>query len=701
MKLTRLLLIAGLGLPMLAWGRPATPNPVQYKNPDGSVTNIRLYGDADFSYTTDIDSENILELDARGFWQPAVRNGRMLKAIESDIKILRAETPVLKEDSEQGANVSRMAALDNNGRTKFPSVGEEVHCAVVLIEYSDTPFTVPDIKQAYEDMLNGDNYTAYGSCGSARQYFMDSSNGQFKPIFDIYGPVKVPYTSEFCTGLGTSLPGAGKNARFGYAIKSALDTLTEEGVDFSIYDYDEDNTIDNIFFFYSGFGQADTGKQTYVWPHQGDFQRYCYDFTLNLDPIVLNGKRFGPYACTNELNNGIPKGAKQPYLDGIGAFCHETSHVLGLPDLYNASSQSGYDDTPTKTPGKWSIMDQGSYNEYSTRPPLYSAYEMWLCRWLEYIDAEDETTYTLPPLTSDDRQAVRLRIRRPSPTVQYTQEYFVVENRGHAGWDLSTPENGILIWRIAYDKTSWKENTVNSGGKPKVEIIGADEELNKWAYAGTNPDMTAVYPGQPGELVPTGINAFWNPFLLNMKIDPQTKNATFEYNYLQEVPDITTVLHDDPVRPEDGTRAFTLTWDAAEGADSYCVTVTRTDAAGRRFIVDNFYEKNVGNVTSCVVSNLSTAAFKQNIEAYVRVVSTIPCSETSNVISFVPNELKTAGIEDAFADGIVIRGLKGCIEAPEGAEIFNMNGHRTGADNLPAGIYLVKAGEKVVKVAVR
>lgn len=48
-----------------------------------------------------------------------------------------------------------------------------------------------------------------------------------------------------------------------------------------------------------------------------------------------------------------------------------------------------------------------------------------------------------------------------------------------------------------------------------------------------------------------------------------------------------------------------------------------------------------------------------------------------------------------------IRGGVGCIEAPSNAEVFNMQGIATGVNNLPAGIYVVKAYGTTTKVVVK
>lgn len=705
MKLKHLLPIVALGLPLLAAARPATPGAVKYTNPDGTQTEIYLIGDENFSIVTD-GANRILELDSRGFWQQAVRNGKALTMSDADIALLRAEQPEavsIAQPSTSKAN--RMAALDSQGRSKFPTLAEGVHSPVVLVEYSDTPFTVPNTNETFNRMLNETGFSDYGACGSARDYFEACSNGQFTPVFDVYGPVKVSQTSEYCVGAGSGLSGQGKNARIGEAFSEALKKLEADGVDFSKYDYDDDGVIDNIFFFYSGYGQADSGIKTTVWPHQSDFLRftYSYPYGLGLEPLYFGGKRFGPYACSNELNYKIPLGAEQPYLDGIGAFTHEFGHVLGLPDLYDSTWQSGASATRTKTPGTWDNMDQGTYNDYSTRPPLYSAYEQWLCRWLEFEDAEDATHYDLPTMGSADRKAIRLRVRRNSPIVQYTNEFFILESRGKQGWDEAIPGEGLLVWRVNYNASDWASNTVNAYGVAKVEILGCKEDEDMWTYPSYDGRFNSIYPTAPGGVNPSISTIYFRCFVADIKFDEEKQISSFDYNFVTEQPTDVTVLHDNPTKAPGNLRRVNLRWDAAEGATGYAVTVKRYDSAGREYIVDGYDEKVVGNVTECVVSNISSAAFKQNFKAYVRVIRSVPSVNTSNVIEFVPNDLavEESGVATISSGLMQVRGLRGGIEAPEGAEIYNLGGVRTGAENLPAGIYLVKWNNEVVKVVVR
>lgn len=701
MKSYHYLSLALMALPLLATARPASPNPVSHTNPDGTVTTIRIYGDENFSFVTDADNNKIIEQDNSGFWRPAIRNGKELLFNDSSLELLRAEQPKAESSFAQGP--ARMASIDNNGQSLFPTIGEH-HFPVILIEFSDTHFTVPQPQQAVSNLCNQENYSQYGGRGSIRDFYMSNSNNKFQPTFDVYGPVRVSKSASYYVARGTSYPGAGKYGRWGEALEEAVKAIDAQGVDFSQYDHDGDGDIDFIYFIYAGYGQADSGNSNTIWPHQGEYASSVH--YLGVDELYPDGKRFGPYACSNELRGQIPYGQQQPYLDGIGAFSHEFGHVLGLPDLYDAMAQSGSSSVYTKTPGVWTTMDQGSYNLNSTCPPQFSAYEQWLCKWIDYTDLtlQNEGIHcTIKPLAGEDRNAFRLRIQRansnPSnPT--FFNEYFVLENRGDSKWDAGLPERGMLVWRINYNRNTWYQNRVNTGGVSNVEIIAAD---GNDSYCYPTADYTAIYDGAPGQLSPVNKSSLWRYFITSIEAD-ESGDIQFDYNIITEAPNLTTVLHDNPRKAPNGKRMVQLKWDEVPEADGYCLTVKRKDSAGREYVVDGLNEKFIGNTTEYEIRNLSSAAFNQTMTAYVRVVKLVPSAQTSNVITFVPNDLEAgyeSGVEQLTTGDFQVRGLKGAIEAPENAEIFNISGMAAGRENLPAGIYIVRYGSKTQKVVVR
>lgn len=694
MKLRHLLPLAALSLPLFVSARPAAPGLRTLPNGDGTAVEAYVYGNEDFSWVVSADGTTLLEYKD-GKWTPVAREGLVLTADEDNIDFLRHEAELMVP--EEISAKKRMAELDNNGRTVYPCQGE-VHALVVLVEFADTPFTVPNPATAFNRMCNEAGYSAYNGKGSARDYFIATSNGVFRPTFDIVGPVRVSQTSEYYTGKGSGLNGDGKTALLGYAWEEALKKLDDE-VDFSKYDYDEDGNIDNIFFFYAGYGQADSGDPTTIWPHQGDFKNYCWDFTLGLKELVLDGKKFRTYACSNELQGGaLPEGAQQPYLDGIGAFVHEYGHVLGLPDTYDVEGNAS-----TQTPGYWDVMANGTYNDSSTRPPLYNAYQQWLCRWLEYEDIkpDDSGHYVVPSLSKatvkgEPVKAYRLRMYRPGSTTAFYPEYFVVETRTKDGWDSALPGDGMMIWHVDYKKNNWVNNTVNYAGVSRFVPIANSHGSYAWPGATDDPDDwdTYIFKGGQVTLPVFTTGADYSPVISSISYDRAKGESSFDFNTVVQL-SATTLLHE-PEIVSASQRSFRLTWDKVEGATDYYVTVE--SRSGNRYeTVDGYSDKPVGDVNEVVVTNIKPSAWTKEMRAYVRPSNEIPGLKISNIVNFVP---ANSGVGDIELDG-VIKGEYGRVEAPAGARVFNPSGVETGTENLPAGIYIVAYEGKTVKVVVR
>ena len=709
MKIRNLLTAAAVAMPFaMSASVPAFPGIQTMVNPDGSTVQLRQHGNHQFSYWTDADENVVMEKGANGVWAPVVRNGRVMTTAKADINLLRSEFMPLAQ-----APVT-MAPIDSQGRTMYPTTGE-CHALVVLVEFQDVKFTVPDIRNAIDKMLNEEGYSDYNSNGSARDYYIACSNGQFQPTFDVCDVVTLSENVSFYGERGTYGQGYSYNDYYwSKGLREALLKL-DDTVDFSKYDYDNDGKIDNIFFFYAGYGEADGTRQdrehALIWPHQGDYTqtRVLYD---DWESVVLDGKTFATYACGNELPGEIPTGESYPYLTGIGTFCHEYGHVLGLPDMYDTNGGS------TKTPGKFDIMDQGSYNGgykniMMTQPPLFSAYERWLCRWVEAdllpADIEDSNgdpidgvDITLPTNSKDDINMAYARMKRPVGTA-YWPEYYFFETRTPESWDSTLPQHGLYIWHVQFDRSRWVNNEVNTGGKPAVELVPYDSRMGIWTWA--LPDQsTFVYPGSANAIIPANsVPEGYGFFLTNMNYDEEEGVTTFEYNKYVKGSDKAGILYT-PTREEKGRRVW-LTWEPVEGATDYLVTVYRYDDNGNIKYMDQKNEQSQGNVTSCSIENLSTAAFDMELHAYVRPVIGIPSEAISNEQVFVPSTLiigsdSVEGIDSEDNDFYPFGGV-GCIEASEGSEAYNMSGMRVSMENLPAGVYIVKNNGKSVKVYVK
>ena len=478
MKRHILTLLAG-GVALGARAVPAKPGLLTYTQPDGTQVKVRLVGDEhhhfylsedgylldtkdNVFYYADADNEGrITRSEFRLTDSPASKAGMQAylsgidrEAIRSKMTVAKTEALAVREAERKALNIDygNLATRSNDGEgspvmrgpglfpnASYPVFGKQTGL-VILVEYQDVPFTIDNPLDYFSRMLHEEGFSDYGGTGCAREYFLENSNGQFDPEFDVFGPVTLPKDRSY---YGANRPGTGggndKNAA--QMIIDACQAIDDE-VDFSKYDCDGDGWIDNVFVFYAGMGEASGGPEESIWPHSWNV------YAGGGKNVRLDGVRLDRYACSNEWEN-IQGGRP----DGVGTFIHEFSHVMGLPDLY-ATTYTG-----AQTPGEWSVLDSGPYNNNGCTPPLYSAFERYALGWLEPTDMRVAASATLPPISSN--MAGIFNCYRTSGTSN-PNEFYLFENRQQTGWDASLPYHGMLVWHIDYKNTPWNNNTVNN-----------------------------------------------------------------------------------------------------------------------------------------------------------------------------------------------------------------------------------------------
>lgn len=441
---------------------PARPVRHTATLPDGSTVTYRMVGDERFHYFVTDDGYPLVADGPTLYFAKTADNGRMVSsgmaacdpqfrtaATVAFLKKLNCET-LIEKASLSGASSPRRAvsrkrassrAPESMSTTTFPTTGSP-RGLVILAEYTDVKFSTPIPQEYFSDLLNLEGFNRDNATGSARDYFIASSDGVFTPQFDVVGPVTLPHTQAY---YGSNEPYDDANAS--YMIPDACDILSAQGFDFSIYDCDKDGEIDNIYLIYAGRGESSGSIKDIntVWPHSwevGEMNRY------------YNGCLLNHYACSNEIDGGKP--------DGIGTFCHEFSHVMGLPDLY----YTGNSHLTYLTPDTWSVLDVGCYLNDSRTPPLYSSFERMSLGWLQPKVIDKPGEYTLEPL-ADTNTALLVE-------TDAENEFFLFENRRKEGWDYYLRGEGMLVWHIDYDKEIWFSNTVNnSRSHQRVDLVEA------------------------------------------------------------------------------------------------------------------------------------------------------------------------------------------------------------------------------------
>ncbi len=562
---------------------PAKPRPFVFTQPDGSAITVTLRGDERaHCYLSDdgcilLNHDNALYyamLDAQGHVQPSAllaqeanrRTPEAVKFLESVDQAKLGEA-LSKQAQLSGrghhissSKMSKAPSRSDDGQDEgfdeskklyglfpsnnFPAYGER-RGLVVLVEYQDVEFCIEDPNTYFSRMLNEEGWSEDNGTGSARDYFMACSNGNFMPTFDVYGPVTLPNDRAYYGGNDSW----GNDRNPEQMAIHACDILDDE-VDFSQYDSDGDGFIDMVYIFYAGRGEADGGGASTVWPHQWDISSATN--TIH----EYDGVRLEHYACGNEIQMGdIP--------DGIGTFVHEFSHAMGLPDLYATNYTSAF------TPGAYSILDYGPYNNNSHTPPIYSIFERSALGWADVEILTEPGEYQLEAIEKSNHGYML-------PTEKET-EYFLFENRQQEGWDTYIPGHGMLIWHIDYVESVWTYNTVNNKSSHQyVDIIEADNNKTESTRDGD------PFPGVSNV---TKITDYTTPNLHSWA----GQSTNYPINLITESEEGVISFYGGPrpdFKPETPEaleaenvtfQSFTARWNPVTEADYYVITVTDGD----------------------------------------------------------------------------------------------------------------------------
>ena len=480
------------------WAVPAKPGATRIQQPDGSSITVSLHGDEYLHYTTTADGYSVV-YDAQGCYVYAERRDGQLVPTA-----MRAHDPAERPLQEQAflLGISKHLAPDMTPKASLERQAEESRRAkaralrreplydynqfrglIILVEYNDKSFSRSNYKTIMNNMVNMANYTGYDNTaygrftGSVRDYFYDNSQGLFTPQFDVVGPISVDRSQYFAKGTDNA----------SQLVLDVLDAADSE-VDFSLYDGDGDGVVDLVYFIFAGLGSNVSGNDSrLVWPHKGAVYNAnggYGNWAVKKDDVLL-----WDYACSTELY-----GTKSwSILDGIGTICHEFSHVLGLPDLYDTNYE---EDGQSNHPAEWSIMAGGSYMNNGRTPVGYNIYERYAVGFAMPETLSEEGSYTLASVASSNT-GYRLNTK-------VNREFFLIENRQKTDkWDRQLPGHGMLVYRV--DSTNsrvWQNNQVNANTKHNYfELLRA---------GGSSPQATGADPF-PGSMGVTELNNATKP----------------------------------------------------------------------------------------------------------------------------------------------------------------------------------------------
>lgn len=409
---------------------------------DGKEVSAQLIGDENIHYWQTADGRQLSE-------QP---DGTYADA---DMQQLRATA------RERLESLSRLRAAS----TRRTAIGDfmkytgQKRGLIILVEFSNMKFQENNNQELYNRICNEPGFNEGNFVGSVYDYFYDQSYGQFELNFDVVGPVTMSENYQY---YGKDSGGQGNDMHPGEMVATACQAVADL-VDFADYDWDGDGRVDQVMCIYAGQGQADGGESSTIWPHEWALQESDFGQELELDGVIIN-----TYAVANERRGNS--------IEGIGTICHEFSHCLGLPDMYDIAYGGNYG------MDEWSLMDAGSYNGNGFCPAGYSSFDRLTCGWVEPVElVEDQTVSALYPLCdSADVYVIRNK--------GFYDEYYLLENRQKKGWDRYVPSTGLLVLHVDFDRDVWMWNLVNTS-------MTASDDPDGYPIGNDHPRCTPFRPG--------------------------------------------------------------------------------------------------------------------------------------------------------------------------------------------------------------
>lgn len=404
---------------------------------DGTQKRVELRGDEFCSYW----------VDAEGVSYNLDSESKRYVRVDANALQLRASQLRAKANQDRIARMAkarRMATKKSLGQTNGSYFGKKKGL-IILVQYKDKIFKFGHNQKMYNRIANETGYAnSLGFVGSVKDYFLAQSNGQFELDFDVVGP----YTLNHEYAYYGAPSGNSHDVRPCDMVYDAC-RLADPDVNFTDYDWDGDGYVEQVYVLFAGLGQAAGGDENTIWPHEYKLQEGNNGSYVSKDNnVVVN-----TYACGPELTLQYTPVAYRERVDGIGTLCHEFSHCLGYPDLYDTGNGGNFG------MGEFDLMDAGSYNGESFCPPNYSAYEKWFAGWIT-------PTVLDKPASVKGMQAQDVKYGQAFVVYNDNNknEYYLIENRQqNVGiWDKQLPASGMMITHVDYDENIWERNNVNT-----------------------------------------------------------------------------------------------------------------------------------------------------------------------------------------------------------------------------------------------
>lgn len=468
-------LIAALALACLAFltlvAAPARQGTIYLTQPDGTTFAASLRGDEFVKILTTVQGNAIIQ-DEEGWYCYAYYDDQGHKAnsgfrvndptvpasIISTSRYIPYQTLSQIGRSKRLASYEAFRSIDDKALTRAGNVVH--HGVIILAGFNDVPFKYP--ASDFVDMLTKPGYDAKGAYGCALDYFNDQYEGKEEFSFAI--------TTTTVT-LPQNMAYYGKNDDDGddqhpaELIRDAC-LLADEQIDFS--QYAQDGTVEFVYVFFAGNDEAQGGGDNCVWSHSWSLAGAGIE-------LELDGVKIDRYACCSELfllysSNG----SAREEMAGIGTFCHEFGHILGLPDFYDTD----YEKSGGRDKGLWgtSLMDSGNYNNNGVTPPYFNCIERAILGISDPLPLP-EGKVGITPVQQNTFYYYSIY------NLEEKNEFYMFECRDGSKWDKYIGGKGMLVYHIDMSSNQSGVSDDVNNGRPLTA-------RQRWIYGviNANPD---------------------------------------------------------------------------------------------------------------------------------------------------------------------------------------------------------------------
>lgn len=518
---TRRILCAGFALLIILLisasqdvsGIPANPRPVRVYQPDGTSVLVRTYGDEFYHVTETIDGY-VVQKNKAGWWvytsldilekfvQTTVAahdaenrldgEWQFLGTLKKHLRESRSPADYTSKRLEQSTfsagTGSSVMYLQSYGLKSQPhnqdlpiapdrKNAKTYQVLILPVDFNEIPHTFS--AQSFQDLVQSPTWEA----GSMSDYYHLNSNGAMQIQADFQEWFRAPNPAVYYGHQNEDY-----SAHVKRLVRDAVDNAEAQGVDFSKYDNDGNGVVDGLFVVHSGTDASEDPQPEYIWAHASRLSNA--DLQVNYDGVTVND-----YIMNPEFENGGHA--------GIGVFCHEYGHQLGLPDLYDTDQAVNGD---TEAVGRWCIMAGGSWGadgKDTNRPAHLSAWCKEYLGWVTPVVLTQDQAITIRSNQYEDVFKVWLDPYRDD-------EYLLIENRQKTGFETTLLGDGLLIYHVNRDMSElyplW--NRVNAvRNHLGVSVLQADG-LDQLGHNLNRGDAGDPFPGSAGN---TSLTDWTNP----------------------------------------------------------------------------------------------------------------------------------------------------------------------------------------------